>query len=57
MAEPANERDEEHARGDEYDLSPEDEEELMRRCDEAEAHPERLIPFDEVVPPQAKLAG
>lgn len=57
MAEPANERDEEHERGDEYDLSPEDEEELMRRCDEADAHPERLIPFDEVVPPPAKLAG
>lgn len=26
-------------------------------ADEAEAHPERLIPFDEVVPPRAKLAG
>lgn len=55
MGAPADERNDEH--DDEYDLSPEDEEELMRRCDEAEAHPERLIPFDAVVPPRAKLTG
>jgi hypothetical protein len=43
MGEPADERDDEH------DLSPEDEEELMRRCDEAEEHPEKLIPHAEAM--------
>lgn len=51
MGDPAKERDNEHEdeREDEYDLSPEDEAELMRRCDDAEAHPERLIPHAEAM--------
>jgi hypothetical protein len=56
MGEPADERDEhEDERDDEYDVSLEDEEELMRRCDEAEKHPERLVPRPRREP--AKLAG
>jgi hypothetical protein len=38
-------------------LSPEDEAELLRRCDEDDTHPEDAIPHHEVVPPRAKLAG
>jgi hypothetical protein len=38
-------------------LTDEEEAELMDRLREAEEHPERLIPNDDVVRPRAKLAG
>lgn len=39
------------------ELTDEEMAELDRRAAEADAHPERLIPNDEVLRPRAKLAG
>lgn len=48
-------REEEHA--DEIEeVTPEEADEIERRAAEAEAHPERLIPWEAVFPPQ-RLAG
>ena len=55
MGEPAENHDEHE---DDFDLSPEDEAELLRRLGEDDEHPEDAIPHDEVMRRlRAKLAG
>ncbi len=54
----AQEEPEEPEEPEELDeLTDEEMAELDRRAAEADAHPERLIPNDEVLRPRAKLAG